>query len=401
MKPLYSTMILAVVPTLISLANSVLGQCDYYTNVQPNQEYYVYSPYYSNPYPPSTSCRWIAACPQGYYCQLQCSDIDLPYTTGCTLDRLLISRTGDPTLAGAQSYCGRGTLTVSSEGQQLSVGLQAARNSPGGKFFCTLTAQPRTPAPTPTCSCGYRKVNRIVGGTETGVNEYPMMAGIYDKRIFQVYCGGVIIDRRYVVTAAHCMQEMDAANINAVVGDHNVDTTGESPATQSIPVTQFLIHPNYNADTFDYDISILRLQYDIVFSERVGPVCLPFNYGTTDFAGAIVTALGWGTKESGGPLSPTLQKVNLNVINQSTCQRTYSSLTSRQMCTYTPGKDACQFDSGGPLLYTQANNGLQYFVGIISYGKFCASTSPSVNARVTELLSWIVSSTPGVNYCRK
>ncbi|KPJ21369.1 Cysteine-rich protein 2-binding protein [Papilio machaon] len=52
---------------------------------------------------------------------------------------------------------------------------------------------------------------------------------------------------------------------------------------------------------------------------------------------------GWGTLFPGGPTSNVLQKVDLDVISQMTCRRSEPLLTPRQMCTYTPGKDSCQY----------------------------------------------------------
>lgn len=70
-------------------------------------------------------------------------------------------------------------------------------------------------------------------------------------------------------------------------------------------------------------------------------------------------------------------------------------ISSNQICTYAPGKDACQSDSGGPLYYFERDIGRMLQVGVISYGLACATTKPSVNVRVTSHLVWIVSSTNG------
>lgn len=57
------------------------------------------------------------------------------------------------------------------------------------------------------------------------------------------------------------------------------------------------------------------------------------------------------------------------------------------MCTYSSGRDACQYDSGGPLYYTL--NGRVNIVGIISFGTGCGGGYPSVNTRVTSFIQWI------------
>ena len=53
--------------------------------------------------------------------------------------------------------------------------------------------------------CGERNdASRIVGGQAAGVNEFPWMARLsYFNRF---YCGGMLINDRYVLTAAHCVK---------------------------------------------------------------------------------------------------------------------------------------------------------------------------------------------------
>jgi secreted trypsin-like serine protease len=59
-------------------------------------------------------------------------------------------------------------------------------NSPGGRLRCFVSAKRNS------CQCGVRNRGRIVGGNETLVNEYPMMAGIVDSNLKAVYCGATI-----------------------------------------------------------------------------------------------------------------------------------------------------------------------------------------------------------------
>ncbi|XP_041970975.1 venom serine protease 34-like [Aricia agestis] len=387
---------------LIFLLQYSQGQdanCDFQQNVTVGRTYYVYSPRYPSNYPAGVQCRWIANCPPGYNCRVDCTDVDLPASPSCSVDRLLISKTGDPQLTAADYYCGRGSVTAVSTAQRLSIGLIISARSPGGRFMCTLTAQADNTAN--QCSCGYKKRNRIVGGQETYPNEYPMMAGLVYVSQRQIRCGAVIIDRRYVLTAAHCVVNKMVSDLAVIVGEHNVSTGGDSPATQGFRVSSYIVHPQFNPSTFDYDIAIVNLVGMITFSEYVGPVCLPFKYANRDFAGSKVTLLGWGTQMTGGETSDVLRKVDVEVISQASCQRAVTSLTPRQMCTYTPGKDACQDDSGGPALFTDPTTGLLFNIGIISFGRLCATAGdPGVNTRVTALLDWIVMNAPA-DYCRK
>lgn len=125
-----------------------------------------------------------------------------------------------------------------------------------------------------------------------------------------------------------------------------------------------------------------------------------FRFAPTPVPGRTLEALGWGTQEFGGPISAKLMKVTLTATDQATCSNSYpGSITSGQFCTYQPGKDTCQYDSGGPLDYTE--NSLLYLIGLISYGQGCATNVPSVNTAVVSYLNWITSRTPGVAYCER
>lgn len=65
--------------------------------------------------------------------------------------------------------------------------------------------------------------NRIVGGTETGINEFPSMAAIVSKANGQLFCGATIIDANYALTAAHCINSPGryASDIELLVGEHD------------------------------------------------------------------------------------------------------------------------------------------------------------------------------------
>ncbi|XP_063388373.1 venom serine protease 34-like [Cydia fagiglandana] len=386
---------------LLHLAAGQDANCDFTQNLQAGQTYYVYNLEYPQNYTGARQCRWIGISPSGYRCRLVCPEILLPASSGCSVDRLLISRSGDPQLSGGDVYCGRGSTSVVSTGQRISVGLITSATTKGGRFYCELRAEAATPTPTP-CSCGYKKRNRIVGGQETGVNEFPMMAGVIYLDQEEIRCGATIIAPRYVVTAAHCVVGRAASSLAVVVGEHDKTTGGDTSATQGFNVERVTVHPQYTSSNYDYDIAILRLAKDIVYSDRVGPVCLPFKFVNTDFAGSRFTLLGWGSLFIGGPVSNTLQKVDVDVLSQAACQRAVPSLTARQVCHYSAGKDTCQDDSGGPALYTDPSTSLLFLGGISSYGRLCAQQGqPGINTRVTALLPWITTNTPDATYCNK
>lgn len=108
---------------------------------------------------------------------------------------------------------------------------------------------------------------------------------------------------------------------------------------------------------------------------------------------------GWGTTEFGGPRPTVLKKVSLQVTTNSYCANSLgSTVYSSQVCTYTPGKDTCQYDSGGNLFYRVDRF---FTIGIVSNGIGCGQNTPTVNTRITSYLSWILANSPGATYCSK
>ncbi|XP_014477082.1 PREDICTED: venom serine protease 34-like [Dinoponera quadriceps] len=241
------------------------------------------------------------------------------------------------------------------------------------------------------CKCGWKNAPKykpaIVGGEETGVNEYPMMAGLVDSEKKELYCGATIINKQFVVTAAHCIKGRNLSKFGVLIGDHDLKTGRDTSAAKLYLIQGCVMHPNYTYVI--NDIAVCKIKGTIQYSTKVGPVCLPFQHKYDSFNGAILTALGWGLLEDGGFKASVLHGVDLNAISLQECKRTYPYITNNHLCTYTPNKDACQMDSGGPLLWRNPRTGNLVLTGIISAGTGCASNIPSVNIRVGAYVDWI------------
>ncbi|XP_046737946.1 venom serine protease 34-like [Diprion similis] len=391
--PKYLALVIALVVGWSTKTWAIDEGCDYYQEISPGKTYYVYSPGYPELYTAQHSCRWYAKSESKI--KLSCQTVHLPATNNCAGDRLSVSLSGDLELADAHNYCGIGSFTTTSNGNYMNIVFTAYKGTTGGRFLCTLEAT----VSAPTCNCGWKKQSRIVGGVATGVNEFPMMAGLVDLQQRQVFCGGTIISSRFIISVAHCLLNMDSKQVAVLVGDHDLSTGTDTSAAKIHLVEKIILHESYNTETNANDISLLKMVKPIDFNLEVGPVCLPFQYVSTSFVGNTVEILGWGTTEFAGAKSDVLQKAKVNVTSLSSCQQSFSQVTAKQICTYTPGKDACQFDSGGPLLWQNPNSRRLFIVGEISYGRACASSAPSVNTRITAYLDWILANTEGYTYC--
>ncbi|XP_051165115.1 venom serine protease 34-like isoform X2 [Leptopilina boulardi] len=373
-------------------SNAVDPNCFFQMDVLPGRTYYIASPNYPNMYTGAHSCRWnIRSTSQ---LRVNCEVFEVPSSTNCALDQVLMYLSPRQ---GPLRLCGAGRFGRDSDGPEIVVTFQSARNTPGGRFSCYIQAI----GSEQNCRCGWKKPMRIVGGENTGLHEFPMMAGIVDARLSQVYCGGTIISVKHILSAAHCVMNRDPSNMGVLIGDYDI-STGRDTNSTLFKVSQYVMHPSFrsNIRNSPYDISVITILGTIRYTNEIGPACLPFQHSQDSFSGAVVNILGWGTTEFAGSISNILQKAQVNIINLSQCRNTYPNVLNNQMCTFAPGRDACQFDSGGPALWQNPSTGRLVNVGIISYGIACGTNNPSVNTRVGAFMDWILSVTPGAVYCR-
>eukprot|EP00096_Caligus_rogercresseyi_P005409 TRINITY_DN2080_c1_g1_i1.p1 TRINITY_DN2080_c1_g1~~TRINITY_DN2080_c1_g1_i1.p1 ORF type:complete len:394 (-),score=24.40 TRINITY_DN2080_c1_g1_i1:128-1309(-) len=246
------------------------------------------------------------------------------------------------------------------------------------------------------CRCGTKNVNRrIVGGKEVEENEYPWHIGITKIGSNRPFCGGALITDRHIATAGHCFNSIN--EVEVIIGEHNIKLNNDT--TERFSVAKIEVHKLFNVGAMnDYDITILTLDHPVKFRREIQPVCLPFK--DEDFVGTICTITGWGRLSEVGPQPAILNEVDVPVITNAICKKSYDELTSRMICAgYDEGKlDACQGDSGGPLACPQ--NKRMVLAGATSFGFGCARPGyPGVYTRISKVQDWIEERIADGNKC--
>uniref|UniRef100_A0A8C2Z6M4 Peptidase S1 domain-containing protein n=1 Tax=Cyclopterus lumpus TaxID=8103 RepID=A0A8C2Z6M4_CYCLU len=158
-----------------------------------------------------------------------------------------------------------------------------------------------------------------------------------------------------------------------------------SPTEEVARVQRIHLHQYYDDESHDYDLALLKLERPAA----ARPACLPPPTHQLE-PGLLCWVTGWGSTLSYA--SNVLQKVDVRLVSEEACVRTYGHLvTPRMLCAgYRSGdKDACQGDSGGPLV-CQEPSGRWFLAGVVSWGRGCGRPDYyGVYTRVTRLTDWI------------
>ena len=252
--------------------------------------------------------------------------------------------------------------------------------------FCFSSLWALTPNPEP-------KQSRIIGGFNSS-EYYPWMVSI---QIGGHFCGGALIGKDWVLTAAHCMENVKAQQLNLYVGATDLTNLNNS---EHHSVDWIAVHPDYSGDTFFSDIALLKLSQ----SSNKTPIPLLSQQANEQLqVNEQLRVMGWGLTNSAdmSSMSYDLQEVDVSFQSDEECQDTYpvnvNNYWARSLCAGESqgGKDACQGDSGGPLV-VKANDEWA-LTGLVSWGDGCAKAKKyGAYSEVAFFQNWIEQRRRGV-----
>ncbi|CAN7985321.1 unnamed protein product [Ixodes pacificus] len=180
--------------------------------------------------------------------------------------------------------------------------------------------------------CGRRQnvtsiSERIINGTEASIEDWPWMVGIYDS-CDNLVCGGSLINKEYVLTAAHCFGNQDAKTfyarlgterrfnssccnetlqysneqnktVNEKNGNSDLGKTDKSSYEASetqvvcVEIESICIPIQETCGFFMKDIAVVKLKRSVNFTDYIQPICVPEN--CADFPAKFTAYVaGWG-----------------------------------------------------------------------------------------------------------
>lgn len=240
---------------------------------------------------------------------------------------------------------------------------------------------------------------RIIGGTEAVEDRFSYALSLQAYGTTH-YCGGSLIAKDVVLTAAHC----EGGGSWVYHKKHDLDETDADAVTLRVKST--VPHPYYNSYSTDNDFMLYFLEphEGNLFDED--PVIVKLNSNpSVPTDDQMVTVMGWGDTTASAYSSTTsdvLMNVELKVVPNDICEQStgyadgqymsyYGKISGNMLCAKGTNQDSCQGDSGGPLIVkTGVSNGQDVQIGVVSWGAGCGSNDfPGVYARVSQAYNWI------------
>ncbi|CAO1412374.1 unnamed protein product [Diamesa serratosioi] len=254
-------------------------------------------------------------------------------------------------------------------------------------------------------TCGKKEttvLSLIYGGDNIKRGDWPWLVAFYTNigNSLNFICGGSLISKLHVITAAHCIQDKRSidkrlpATSLFFFGKHNLDDNYETGYQRTI-ARKFIVHNDWNINdqAYDADIAIVVLKNQIQFTEYVRPICLWTSSDELNLVvGNVGVVVGWGKNEYNELNTAFPKMIDAQIVSDSSCLRSsavYREITSDR--TFCAGGKKGEGDSGSGLVLFIDNK--WFLRGVLSAsltkGNKCDVDSYAVYTDVAKYGSWI------------
>lgn len=232
------------------------------------------------------------------------------------------------------------------------------------RSFARLLAVAATAAVIPLASPPPATADVVIGGHPVEISQAPWTVALSSRDRFGgtragQFCGGVVVGRSTVLTAAHCLSEdvlggpppERVPDLRIIVGRAEL----QSAEGQEVTVSGAWVNPEYDPYTNAGDFAVVTLASPLPESSVIRLA----GSGDAAYApGTQATVYGWGDTTGAGDYARNLRAAPVRVLADDVCERAYPGsaegryLSGSMVCAgeQDGGRDACQGDSGGPLV---------------------------------------------------
>uniref|UniRef100_A0A670K0M9 Serine protease 57 n=1 Tax=Podarcis muralis TaxID=64176 RepID=A0A670K0M9_PODMU len=222
----------------------------------------------------------------------------------------------------------------------------------------------------------------VIGGKEVVPHSQPFMASIQVNGAH--VCGGFLVRRKWVMTAAHCLMPRRSPSVRIVLGAHSL--AAPEASQQIFGVQESIAHPLYNSGTVTNDIRLLKVSGA---REVLAKYILIPRANSDPRPGVMCHVTGWGDTSNYGTIPTILMEANTTIVDRKACNVSWAGQIRRCMIcaanTDPRRPQSCEGDSGGPLLCGSRVH------GIVSFnGRRCGDRRfPDVYTRISKYIAWI------------
>lgn len=116
---------------------------------------------------------------------------------------------------------------------------------------------------------------RIVGGSEADIRNWPFIAALMMNNMHR--CGGSLISKECVVTAAHCVTRANRDTgkwyfINSETLSLQLGSANLFDGFTKRNIKKIFVHSKYNSKTFDKDVALIIMNEAVSFTGKIKPI---------------------------------------------------------------------------------------------------------------------------------